>query len=109
VATATQVDRDMSFWAPETRLYSISDGSYLAVTVDPGVPTPEVEEVLDEALAALDAPSIASGKNLIQISPTVILPCTDEGFAIDLTPLHTFEPGTSHEDALTAAGYEVNA
>lgn len=108
MATATQLDTDMSFWAPETHHYQIDgSSSYLAVTVDPGMPSEAVVEVIDATLGELNAPSIASGKNLIQIAPTVILPCTVEGLAIDLTPLHTFDPGTSHADALAAAGYEV--
>lgn len=106
MATATQLDTDMSFWAPGTRHYSLDTGDYLAVTVDVGLNS-EATELLDQALDALDAPTVASGRNKIVVSPTVAIACTDEGVPTDLTPVATFAPGTTHEKALEDMGHVI--
>lgn len=104
--SVTLLDTDMSSWTPGTRHYATSGGQYLAVSVDPGITEP-VTEIIEMALQQLDAPTIASGMHRFVVQPTVILPCSDTGRPVDLTPLHIAPPGTSYEDALQQAGYTV--
>lgn len=88
----------MSHWGPGVRHYQLTDG-YIAVSVDAGV-TPETQTLIDETLTALGVPTLDSGIHKVVVEPTVILACDAQGVANDLTPLHTFPPGTSHEDAI---------
>lgn len=118
MATATLVSSDIPGWAPGTDLYSTSDGRYLAVE---SMPVPEdtthvIEQgqspMTDDLLAVLGE-SFAAMK--VVIRPTVIFLCTEDGAPLDadendhdpLTPLHIFDPGTTHEQALRNAGYET--
>lgn len=82
---ATLINDNMPRWAPVTKHYRTADGQDLAV---------EVGEPVGVGGGFVEKPR-----------PTVIFACTEEGYAVDLTPLHRFPPGTTHEDALTQAGY----
>jgi hypothetical protein len=67
--------------------------------VDAGV-TPETKSLIDETLTALGVPTLESGIHKVVVEPTVVLACDADGVATDLTPIHSFPPGTSHEDAI---------
>jgi hypothetical protein len=105
MTTAVLLDTDMSAWAPVTKHYQAGD-TYLAVTVDEGL-THEVAGYVDQTLTAMGQPALQVGACTILTSPTVILECLADGAPIDLTPDHVSPPGTSHEDALVAAGYTL--
>lgn len=99
--SATYVNLDMGFWAPLTKLYAISDGTFVAVEVpDMGFLPEQISE-----LAGIAGIDVTGAKHAER--PTVIVACNDEGIATDLTPLNTFPYGTSFEDALTQAGYVI--
>lgn len=99
--TATRLDTDMSHWPAGSRHYAIDDGRHLAVCVDTGIPT-DAEGLLNETLQLLDG-----GVVRVVAQPTVIVECDAEGSATSLDRLFTCPPGTSHEDALAAAGFTV--
>lgn len=120
MAKATLVTEQLEGWAPGTRHYRTSDGQDFAVEADPIPDTANdfVSEGGGEAymVPADEAPVVGEllmvlGETekavKLVVRPTVIFACTPEGAAIDLTPLHSFTPGTSHEDALRGAGYEL--
>lgn len=99
MATATWLpDTYMGNWSPGTRHYAISDGTYVAVEVDSGI-TPEMAAAVQQV----------AGAALLNYAPrpTVIISVNSEGNATSLERLHTFPPGTTHEDALIQAGYEI--
>lgn len=91
-------------WAPVTEHYETSDGAHWAVEAS-------VDAVPEGALAMVEEQLVALGTDLVStkqiVRPTLIFACTPEGQAVDLTPLHEFPPGTTHEEALTQAGYSV--
>jgi hypothetical protein len=95
MGVATLMGTDMSAWAHGTRHYQIDDGTHLAV----------------ESCLMYEAPVVGEQAVKQLGRPTVIFACTETGESLDgddaLTPLHSFEPGTSHEDALTMAGHTV--
>jgi hypothetical protein len=116
MATATLVTDNLAGWAPGTRHYRCSDGKHLAVEADP-LPEGSMLAVEDAPLAGQII--VAVGGDTRQAikyvaRPTVIFLCDEQGIPVDsdendhdpLTPLHRFEPGTTHSEALTAAGYE---
>lgn len=94
------IDADMPTWAPDTRHYVTTDGRHVAVHVDAGL-NDLTAALLDESLAASVLPTLPSGVHKIVVEPTTIFACAEDGTAIDLTPLATFPPGTSHEDAVS--------
>lgn len=100
----TLVDSEMSSWTPDTRHYLAADGTHLAVSVQANL-TEQTIQYIEEALAAAELPKLEGGAYAIVASPTTVIECNDEGIALSMTPLHTFPPGTSHEDALAQAGY----
>lgn len=102
----TQVDKPMKRWPPNTRLYIDESGQHYAVHADEGLSTGQ-ESAVNAALAALGQPMIRSGMHTIMLCDTTIVACDENGIAPDLTPLHSSAPGTSHEDALAAAGLEI--
>ncbi|AIT13436.1 hypothetical protein PBI_RONRAYGUN_23 [Mycobacterium phage RonRayGun] len=104
MATATRI-ADVPGWAPGTQHYNTDDGNTIAVCVDIG-PNETTLGYLDETLSALVGQPIAGRHNIIQ-QPTTIIDCFPDGTVEQLTPMHTFPPGTSHEDALRLAGYDI--
>lgn len=96
---ATLVDSEMPTWAPDTRHYVTSDGRHLAIHVHDGLDE-KMTALVDAALAALEVPTLASGVYAVAVSPTTVLECTEDGLPTTLTPLYTFPPGTTHEQAL---------
>lgn len=95
----TLLSTDMSAWAPGTRHYALDDGTFVAVEAGGGL-TPLAEAMIREALQG--------GIVTTQLPrPTVVFACNEDGAATDLTPLHTFPAGTSHEEALTLIGHTV--
>lgn len=99
------VDSVMATWAPDTRHYVTDDGQHLAVHVADGLDA-VTTELINESLEVSGIPTLESGIHTLVVEPTTIIECTEEGIAVNLTPLHTFPPGTSHEDALAQAGYQ---
>lgn len=108
--TVMLMPTDMSHWADGTRHYRTSDGLDLAVeATDPTdweVVIPQGAQPMVDELLVVAGTNRAAVKQVVR--PTVILACTSDGFATDLTPLHTFAPGTTHEDALQMAGYTMS-
>lgn len=107
--TATLQDTDMSTWADGTRHYLTDDGRHFAVEAtilaDGASVIPVGAQPMINELLTLVGDGRAALKQIMR--PTVIFECTDDGLAIDLTPLWTFAAGTTHEDALAMAGYAV--
>jgi hypothetical protein len=108
MAHATRLDTDMSRWADGTVHYHTDDGEYLAVEAympDCSSVVPQgALPMIDELIAVL-----GEGRQAVKhvVRPTVVFACNEEGIATDLTPLHKFPPGTSHEDALAELGYTL--
>jgi hypothetical protein len=75
---ATRIDADMGGWCPVSRLYAV-DGGHIAVTV----------------------------ADFLTANATQVFYADEAGGAISLEPLITFNPGTSHDEALTNLGYTV--
>lgn len=89
MSTATQVaDVDLGCWPPGARFYQTDDGRHFVVEAD-----------------LADYSALTTIKVIRR--PTVILYCTPDASVTDLVPDFTFEPGTTHEDAVRAAGFEL--
>lgn len=103
MTTATRLDTVMDTWAPTTFHYAISDGTYVAVEVDDSGPTEAMQAYVEQVntLEVTPMPMTYTPR------PTVIIAATEDGRAVNLTRLHEFPPGTSHDDALIRAGFEV--
>lgn len=102
---------DMSFWAPGTRHYRSVDGTNLAVesmtdSVPGDIDIPAIDGAVDEIIKITTGDSMPVHQVL---RPTVVFACTEDGFAVDMTPLQTYPPGTTYDAALTEMGYEVVA
>lgn len=109
------ITENLPGWAPGTHHYRTPDGKNLAIEA---MPHPEdsviieagQEPMVDNILLTLGT-SYAALK--VVLRPTVVFLCDADGNAIDsdltdddpLTPLHTFPPGTSHEEVLRELGY----
>lgn len=109
MATAALQDTDMAHWADGTRHYATDDGKHFAVEatlVDEGTPVVPVgaQPMVDELLAV-----VGEGRAALKqvVRPTVVFDCTEDGMAVDMTPVAAFPAGTSHEAALTEMGYSV--
>lgn len=88
MATATEVtDVDLAAWGPGTKFYTASDGTHFVVQAD--------------------RDDYSQLRDTIVRQPTVILYCTPTAGVTDLDVDHTFPPGTTHEDAVTGAGYTL--
>lgn len=86
--TATELTNvDLAAWGPGARFYSGSDGKHFVVQAD----LADYSHLLD---------------NIVR-QPTVILYTTPTAGVTDLDVDHTFPPGTTHEDAVTGAGYTL--
>lgn len=96
----------MRRWPPNTRLYVDESGQHYAVHADGGLSGGQ-QNTLNAALDELGQPAVKSGMHTIIMCETTIVACDENGIAPDLTPMCTCPPGTSHEDALAAAGFEV--
>ena len=109
-STARPFNYEVPGWPPGTRHYFTSDGRILAVCVDLGIVDGIATAALEETLAAVDGPTLASGENTIVLQPTVVIECRPDGHVDGDAmpePIHQSEPATSHADALAAAGYEL--
>lgn len=102
----TQVDKPMRRWPPNTRLYVDDSGQHYAVHVDAGLSAGQ-ENAVNAALGDLGLPAIKSGMHTIVLCDSTIVACDENGIAADLMPMCTCPSGTSHEDALAAAGLEI--
>ena len=87
----------MKRWPPGTRLYEAEDGQYYAVHADAPIP-------LDDLGIP---PEIARNIHTILPCESTIVACDDRGVAAVLEPMFTADAGTSHEDTLAAAGFEI--
>ena len=109
--SATLVDSVMDTWAPDTRHYVTDDGQHFAIHVYDGIDA-QTSQYIDETLAEMGMPVLADGSNTIVVSPTTVNVCTKDGLPIGDSipePLHTFDPGTSHVDALALMGYTITS
>lgn len=79
---------DLSNWAPGAQFYDLGDGQFCIVMAD----------VVDL--------SREDGDTVIQ-RPTVILLCNEDAFVSDMDADWTFDPGTTHDEAVSLAGYEL--
>lgn len=119
MATATLIESELAGWARGTRLYSTSDGRYLAVeatNIEELAPHAVIEvgqgPLIDELLLKMG--HTRSALKLV-VRPTVVFLSDEQGQPVDsdendhdpLTPLHRFPAGTSHAEALAAIGYTV--
>lgn len=102
---ATCLDDDMPAWPPGTRHYEADDIGHIAVIVDQRCA--EHAEVIDATLEALGEAVVASGAHRFVVAPTVIVKCNPDGTPIDLTRLHEFPAGTTHDAALEQLGYTI--
>lgn len=97
-------DTDMNHWYPGTAHYACEDGTFIAVHAD--------QHMTNHAVAHTTTPhgkpAVKRGRNFIVKTPTVILPCSEEGVALSMTPLFYFDPDTTVKDALKRAGYVVS-
>lgn len=82
------VGADLSNWAPGTRFFSASDGRHFVIDAD-----------LDE--------HPEDGNVRLVRRPTVVLYTTETAWPTDLTPDFVFDPGTTHEEAVALAGFEL--
>ena len=101
--TITLQPTAMKSWAPGTRHYLAADGTNLAVES-------MIDTLAGEIPGLNELVTVMVGDTLPihqVVRPTVVFACTEEGLAVDLTPIQTFPPGTAHEAALTEMGYEV--
>lgn len=96
--TATYIPDTVGNRPPGWRIYAISDGTYVAVEANGGI--------TEQMAAAVEQVAGAALLNYIP-RPTVIIAVDENGNATSLERLHRFDPGTTHEDALTLAGYEI--
>lgn len=86
--TATELDPELvSNHGPDTRFFASSDGKWFIIKAD-----------LDDYSHLRDS---------IVRQPTVILYTDETGHLADLDVDFEFEPGTTHEDAVAGAGYEL--
>jgi hypothetical protein len=77
------------------KIYQVGD-EYVAVMVD--AESPNVAAMLDETMRVLNIdPHMVTRLP----RPTEVLPVNALGEPLSMTPLRTFPPGTTHEDALT--------
>lgn len=81
-----RTDVDLSGWVPGTRMFSTDDARHFVVDAD-------LEDY---------------GHLRVVRRPTVILYCTEAAGVTDLIPDFTFKPGTTHEDAVGQAGFELS-
>lgn len=79
-------DADLSHWIAGTRLFETADSTYFVVSADLN-----------------DYPADSSVTFIRR--PTVVLYCDPGGAVTDLIPDHSFDPGTSAEDAIAALGF----
>ena len=89
MATATEIiDADLNHWVPGTRFFSTSDDQHFVVCSDlTNYPT--------------------RGAFTYIRRQTAVLFCTPEATVTDMTPDHTFPPGTTAEQAITQLGYTL--
>jgi hypothetical protein len=95
---ATLIDPAMPTWAPDTRHY-VTSGRHLAVHVAAEF-NDATAALIGESLEANGMPSLQSGVHQIVVEPTTVFECNADGSPISLTPLRTFPPGTTHEQAI---------
>lgn len=88
----------MRMWAPGTRLYRAEDGQHYAVHADA---LPPVEDLGIP-------PEIARNMHTILPCHSSIVACDDRGSAPTLDPVYVADPGTSYEDTLAGAGFEID-
>lgn len=88
MATAVErTDVDLSGWVLGTKFYSTDDDRHFVVDAD-------IEDY---------------GQLRVVRRPTVILYCTETAGVTDLIPDFTFEPGTTHADAVRLAGFTLSS
>lgn len=90
MASVTEItDADLNNWIPGSRFFATSDGQYFIVDSD-----------LTE---------YPEGKNTFIRRPTLIFYCNPDATVTDMTPDHTFDPGTTAEEAIEELGYTLQS
>lgn len=95
------LDTVLEAFPPNTKHYRLASGDHIAVNAD-SIPPSAVQSVVSDVLTYVGADL---QKTTMMLLPTVVWACTADGLPTEagMTPLHTFPPGTSHEDAVTQA------
>lgn len=95
------IDSDAAtvIFGPHAKMARLDDGSHVIIDCDPGHLNAQAQSNVDELLTFINADR-TDVTHIVR--PTVILRCDENALPIDgdLTPLHTFPAGTSHEAAL---------
>jgi hypothetical protein len=107
----TELETDMVGWPPVTKHYAVDGGGYLAVEVDDVEAGSQLLSHLAEpivaALTAEETPEQIVNPMTWKQRPTHIFAVDEKGGAASLDVLHEFPAGTTHEQALQLAGYDV--
>lgn len=107
--SATLLEFGVGRYCPVTNHYSCDDGTYLLITVN----QLQIENVAKRLGLAASGPI---RKSQVRGQNTDVFLSNERGDVIDaddnpangMTPVHVYPPGTSHEEALAAMGYEIN-
>ncbi len=91
---------DMKRWPPGTRHYRDESGQHYAVHADTEAGAVAASMNLPEGIA----------RNIHTVLPcaTTIVACDERGTAESMDAIYKGPAGTSHEDALAAAGFELD-
>ena len=87
VAVSEVTTVDLSHWAPGVKFYRAADGCYFVVSADLG--------------------AVKVGRRTRVRRPTVVLYTDENAVPLDAEVDFVFDPGTSHEDAVGLAGFEL--
>lgn len=86
--TVTEIlNTDLNHWIPGTRLFVTAEGQHFVVLSD--------------------TTEYPTGPTKWRRRKTSVLFCTPEATVTDMTPDHTFDPGTTAEQAITELGYTL--
>lgn len=78
----------------------LDNGDHVIVDVDPGYLNAQAQANVEEVLTFINEDT-TNIKHIVR--PTVILRCCEDGLPVDgdLTPIATYPPGTTAQEALT--------
>lgn len=118
MVTVSLQSTEMGGWPPGVRHWAASDGRHFAVVASAEL-SDQVKEVVNDVLAHIgdelipdQVPVRVEGNDnrpthRVAPQPTTIVECLPNGQAYTLDPLFTFPAGTTAEDALRQAGFEL--
>lgn len=86
-------------FGPHVKMAKLANGDLVVIDADPGHVNQQTQAMVDELLTYIN---VDRSDVTHVMRPTVVLRCDADGLPVDgdMTPLRTFPPGTSHEDAL---------